>query len=189
MLLLWCLSMIQVISLSSWWKKFSSLLYSRSIIVFRQWQNFTLSCVIFHLKPSLRNVAIVVLINDSSYLSFFLVEEVFISSLFPINHCFPLVVEFHLSFEMFSISPLQAYSFRCWFSNNSVITLLEGCLPRSFVAEVVIFFSIPSFHLSIVYFFLPEVVCCDFIKYLLILSRPYSILFFPTGVLPEFGLS
>ena len=35
----------------------------------------------------------------------------------------------------------------------------------------------------------PVAVCCDFIKYLLILSRPYSILFFPTGVLPEFGLS
>ena len=35
------------------------------------------------------------------------------------------------SFEMFSISPLQAYSFRCWFSNNSVITFLEGCLAFS----------------------------------------------------------
>ena len=38
-----------------------------------------LSCVIFHLKPSLRNVAIVVLINDPSYLFIILVEEVFIS--------------------------------------------------------------------------------------------------------------
>ena len=55
------------------------------------------------------------------------------------------MAEFHLSFEMFSISPLQAYSFHCCFSNNSVITLLEGCLPRLFVAEVVIFFSILSF--------------------------------------------
>ena len=46
------------------------------------------------------------------------------------------------SLEMFSISPLQAYSFRCWFSNNSVITFLEGCFPSSFVAEVGIFSSI-----------------------------------------------
>ena len=45
-------------------------------------------------------------------------------------------------FEMFSISPLQSYSFRCGFSNNSVITFLEGCFPSSFVAEVVIFFLI-----------------------------------------------
>ena len=41
------------------------------------------------------------------------------------NLLFLLVAEFSLhSFEMLSISPLQAYSFRCWFSNNSVITLL-----------------------------------------------------------------
>ena len=48
-------------------------------------------------------------------------------------------------FKMFSVSPQQAYSFRCWFSNNSIITFLEGCFPSSFVAEVVIFFSILSF--------------------------------------------
>ena len=36
-----------------------------------------LSCVIFHLKPSLRNVAIVVIISGPSYLSIILVEEVF----------------------------------------------------------------------------------------------------------------
>ena len=35
-----------------------------------------LSCVIFHLKPSLRNVAIVVIINGPSYLSIISVEEV-----------------------------------------------------------------------------------------------------------------
>ena len=43
---------------------------------------------------------------------------------------------------MFSISPPQVYSFRCWFSNNSVITFLQGCFPSSFVAEVGIFSSI-----------------------------------------------
>ena len=57
------------------------------------------------------------------------------------------------NFEMFSISPLQAYSFRCWFSNNSVITFLEGCFPSSFVAEVGIFFSILLFQWSIFYSF------------------------------------
>ena len=61
------------------------------------------------------------------------------------------VVEFHLSFEMFSISPLQAFSFYCWFSNNSVLTFFEGCLPSSFVAEVVIFFSILLFQWYIFY--------------------------------------
>ena len=46
------------------------------------------------------------------------------------------------SFEMFSISPLQAYLFRCWFSNDSVITFSEGCFPSSLVVEVGIFSSI-----------------------------------------------
>ena len=50
------------------------------------------------------------------------------------------------NFEMFSISPLQAYSFGCWFSNNPVVTFLEGCFPRSFVAEVGIFFFILLFQ-------------------------------------------
>ena len=77
MLLLWCLSMIQVISLSSWWKKF------------------------------------------------------FISSVLSIILFVSVVAEFCLNFEKFSISPLQAYSFRHWFSNNSVITFLEGCLAFS----------------------------------------------------------
>ena len=59
------------------------------------------------------------------------------------------------NFEMCSISPQQACSFRCWFPNNSVITFLEGCFPSSFVAEVVIFFSIlySKDLSSIIYFF------------------------------------
>ena len=57
------------------------------------------------------------------------------------------------NFEKFSIIPLQVYSLRCWFSNNSVITLLEGCSPSSFVAEVGIFFSILSFQRYIFYSF------------------------------------
>ena len=57
------------------------------------------------------------------------------------------------NFEMCSISPQQACSFRCWFSNNSVLTFLEGCFPRSFVAEVGIFFSILLFQWPIFYSF------------------------------------
>ena len=55
-----------------------------------------LSWVIFHLKPSLRNVAIVVLKNDPSYLFIILVEEVFISSLISSKQLFPLVAGCHL---------------------------------------------------------------------------------------------
>ena len=99
MLLLWWLSMVQVISLLSWWKKFFI----------------------------------------SLVLSFLLFGFV--------------VAEFRLNFEKFSISPLQAYSFRCGFSNNSVITFLEGCFPSSFVAEVGIFFSILLFQWSSFYSF------------------------------------
>ena len=61
MLLLWWLSMVQVISLSSWWKKFFILL--------------VLSIILF----------------------------------------VSVVAEFCLNCEKFSISPLQAYPFRCWF--------------------------------------------------------------------------
>ena len=74
-------------------------------------------------------------------------EEVFISLLISIQST--VSVSGGLSphnFEMCSISPQQACSFRCWFSNNSVLTFLEGCFPRSFVAEVGIFFSIPLFQ-------------------------------------------
>ena len=56
-------------------------------------------------------------------------------------------------FEMFAISQLQAYSFRCWFSNNLVATILKGCFPSSFVAQVVIFFSAPLSQQSIFYSF------------------------------------
>ena len=67
---LWCVSMIQIISLSSWWKKF------------------------------------------------------FISLVLSIILLVSIVAGIRLSFEKFSISPLQVYSFRCWFSKNSVITFL-----------------------------------------------------------------
>ena len=105
-----------------------------------------LSCVIFHLKPSLRNVAIMVLINDPSFLLSSRWKELSSPCWPQSNLLFSLVAEFRLNFEKFSISPLQAYLFRCWFSNDSVITFSEGCFPSSFVAEVGSFYSILSFE-------------------------------------------
>ena len=82
----------------------------------------------FHLKPSLRNVAIMVLINDPSFLLSSWWKKFFISLVFSIKVI--VSVSGRLSphnFEMCSISPQQACSFRCCFPNNSVITFLEGC--------------------------------------------------------------
>ena len=121
MLLLWWLSMVQVISLSSWWKKF------------------------------------------------------FISLVLSIILFVSVVAEFHLIFEIFSISPLQGFSFRCWFSNNSVINFLEGCFPSSLVAKVVIFFSFPLSQRSSFYSFVMEALwCCSFHSS----SRIVKIMFF-----------
>ena len=86
--------------------------------------------------------------SSPSYLG----EEVF-RLFFVLDQSLFSVAELHLSFEMFSISPLQAYSFRCWLSNNFVLTFLEGCFPSSFVAQVGIFFSILLFQWSIFYSF------------------------------------
>ena len=73
---LWCVSMIQIISLSSWWKKF--------------FISLVLSIILF----------------------------VFV------------VAKFRLNFEKFSISPLQAYSFRCWFFQQPRCNLLRRVLPK-----------------------------------------------------------
>ena len=97
---------------------------------------------------------IVVLINDPSSPMILLVKEV--SLIFIDLNQSIVSVSGRLSphhFEMFSISPLQAYSFRCWFSNNSVKTFSEGCFPSSLVAQVGIFFSILLFQWSIFYSF------------------------------------
>ena len=54
---------------------------------------------------------------------------------------------------MFAIPPQQSCSFRCWFSNNSVLTFLEGCFPNSIVVEVIIFilrYLIPTIYLLFV---------------------------------------
>ena len=83
-------------------------------------------------------------------------EEVFFSLLISIQSTVSVVAEFRLYLEKFSIRPLQAYSFRCWFSNNSVLTFLEGCFPNSIVVEVIISFSVLLFRRSISYSFVPE---------------------------------
>ena len=96
----------------------------------------------------------VVLIIDPSFLHILLGERGFSSLRWSqASNFFSLVAEFHLKCWDVSISPLQAYSSRVWFSNNSILTFLEGCFPRSFVAEVGIFFSILLFQWSIFYSF------------------------------------
>ena len=80
-----------------------------------------LSWVIFHLKLSLRILLIMVLINDPS-LHLSSRRNQFLVSLFISIQSIVLVsgrISPH-NFGMFSISPLQAYSFCCWFSNNSI---------------------------------------------------------------------
>ena len=114
-----------------------------------------LSWVIFHLKLSLRIVAIY---GAYKWSKFFIYPPGEISFSSPCSYQSNLLfsvcggISPH-NFGMFSISPLQAYSFRCWFSNHSVITFLAGCFTSSFVVEVGIFFSILLFQWSIFYSF------------------------------------
>ena len=135
MLLLWCLSMIQVISLSSWWKKF------------------------------------------------------FISSVLSIILFVSVVAEFRLNFEKFSISPLQTYLLRCWFSNNPVVTFLEGCFPSSFVAEVGIFFSVILFRRSIFYSFVPEALWCCSLRPIILFCQDHVIFFLSYSFSRSVGFS
>ena len=107
----------------------------------------------FHLKPSLRIVVIMVLINDPSS-SFILSGAIYflVPSFLSTQFFFPLVAEFHLSFEMFSIRPYQVYSFRCGLFQQLRVTLLfkmlfkliggRRCcfLLRSFVPSIQLLF-------------------------------------------------
>ena len=80
-----------------------------------------LSRVIFHLKPSLRIVAIHGSCKGPK-IFFILPLKYFLVSLFLSIQSIVSIsggISPH-NFEMFSISPQQTYSFRCWFSNNSV---------------------------------------------------------------------
>ena len=89
-----------------------------------------------------------VLINDKFF--FYPPGDIASRILVDINpiHCFSLVAEFHLIiFEMSSISPYQAYSFRCWFSNNSGLVFVVSVLSQDRV-------PLRSFHSILT--FVPE---------------------------------
>ena len=57
-------------------------------------------------------------------------EEVFFSLLISIQSTVSVVAEFRLYLEKFSISPLQAYSFRCWFFQQLRSNLLGRVLSK-----------------------------------------------------------
>ena len=99
--------------------------------------------------------------------------EFCISSFFSVIQSFPFAAGYHLIIsEMLSISPQQAYSFVVDFLNNSIQSFLLRLLSISFVAQVVIFFSVLFIQL---FQFFPEVLCHVFIKYHSILSSSCSI--------------
>ena len=113
-----------------------------------------LSCVIFHLKPSLRTAAIYCAHIWSKFFIYPSGDKFLVSLLISIQSFVSVCGRSSPhNFEKFSISPLQDYLFRCWFSNDSVITFSEGCFPSSLVAEVGIFFSILLFQWYIFYYF------------------------------------
>ena len=128
MLLLWCLSMIQVISLSSWWKKFFiSLVLSIILLVF-------------------------------------------------------VVAKFCLNFEKFSISPLQAYSFRCLFFQHPHCNLLGRVLSKLICGRswhFLLHSVIPMIDLLL---FLPEALCCCFHQ---VSSHLLKFMFYSFHVQPE----
>ena len=76
---------------------------------------------------------------------------------------------------MYSTRPYQAYSFRCGFSNNSVLAFVVRVLPQDLV-------SLRSFH-SIVFFCSGVIVVLLFSTHHLVLSK---IMFFSClSILPE----
>ena len=79
-----------------------------------------LSCVMFHLKPSLRNVANCGVYQWSKFSPILSTNEIIISSLISSKQLFSYLAEFHLKFWDVFISPQAAYCFRCWSFNNSV---------------------------------------------------------------------
>ena len=146
-LLRWCYAILDDSLRVSWFTSFQE-----GHILNASLSSLELSWYRFHLKPSIGNVA-----NCGAYhwskLSPYPSRWKKFSSLLwsQTSNCFSLVAKFHLKCWDVSISPLQAYSFRCWFSNNPVITFSEGCFPSSFVAEVGIFSYILLFQWSIFY--------------------------------------
>ena len=147
-----------------------------------------LSWVIFHLKISLRNVAIY---GAYKWPKFFIYPPGEISFSSPCSYQSNLLffVSGRISphnFEMLSISPQQAYSFVVDFPTTPCNPYLQGCFPSSFVAEVVIFFSVPLSQQSSFYSFVPQALwCCSIQPIISFLSKSmfFPLLIHSTGVL------
>ena len=122
--------------------------------------NLVVGVILCHISPKslpLGMLLFVVLANDPSYLFVILVEEVFISSLISSKQFFS--VSGRLSphnFEMFSISPLQACAFRCWFSNNSVQFFFARMLSKPICGRSWHFLLHSVIPMIYLLFFLPE---------------------------------
>ena len=103
----------------------------------------------------------VVSINDPSFSPILSAKGVVISLLTSIQSFVSVSGMYSPhSLEMFSISPLQAYSFRCWFSNNSVQFFFARVLSKFFCGRswhFLLHYVIPMIYLL---FFLPEALWC-----------------------------
>ena len=64
------------------------------------------------------------------------------------------------NFEMFSISPLQACAFRCWFSNNSVQFLFARMLSKLICGRSWHFLLHSVIPMIYLLFFLPKALWC-----------------------------
>ena len=81
---------------------------------------------------------------------------------------------------MYSIRPYQAYSFRCWFSNNSILAFVVNMLPQDLV-------SLCSLHSILT--FVPEALwCSSFQPIISNVSGPCSCRAYPfnRSVVPSF---
>ena len=89
------------------------------------------------------------------------------------------------SFEMFSISPQQAYSFHCWFSNNSVQLFLRRHALSILFARVVISFPDLLCWRSTFFSFVPEALWLCSLRPIISIAKImfFSLLIHPTGVL------
>ena len=130
----------------------------------------------FHLKPSIGNVAITVLIYDPISASH-LDEGVFISLLFSIQ-----LIDFVSGWSSphnlgtFSLRPLEIISFVVGFPATPFDPSPKDVSSSSFVKEIAIFFSIPLSQQSSFYSFVPEALwCCSLHSS----SRIVKIMFFP----------
>ena len=116
-----------------------------------------LSCVMFHLKPSLRNVAIVVL-SQWSKLSLYHLGGRSVSShwCYQLYYLFSLVAELQLKFWGLFHKPTTSLSFCCWFFQQLHSNLLGRVLSKiicgrswhfllhSFIPMIYLLFLLPE---------------------------------------------